>query len=141
MRRRILPTTSATTTPTAAPPTAETTKPSPTSHTLTVPAIAAMETRSATIAVASLTRLSPSRIVTMRRGSPTRRAIVVAATASGGATTAPSANAARPVDRQHRVQRARPTPAVVNSTSPTLSSAIGRRFVRKSTSDVRMAAA
>ncbi len=57
-----------------------------------------METRRATIAVASLTRLSPSRIVTMRRGIPTRRAIVVAATASGGATTAPRANAgAQPI--------------------------------------------
>ena len=44
--------------------------------------------------VASLTRLSPSRMVTTRRGRPTRRATAVVATASGGATTAPSANAA-----------------------------------------------
>ena len=99
-----------------------------------------MDARSTTIAVASLTRLSPSRIVTMRRGRPTRRAIVVAATASGGATTAPSANAtAQPTGRTACTSTA--TPAVVNSTSPTLSSAIGRLFVRKSTSDVRMAAA
>ena len=40
---------------------------------------------------------SPSSMVTTRRGSPIRRAIAVAATASGGATTAPSANAAAQV--------------------------------------------
>ena len=56
--------------------------------------IAATAVFSATSAVASLTRLSPSRIDTTRRGIPTRRAIAVAATASGGATTAPSAKAA-----------------------------------------------
>ena len=49
--------------------------------------------RSATSAVASLSSDSPSRIVTIRRGSPIRRPIAVAATASGGATTAPIANA------------------------------------------------
>ena len=140
MRRRILPTTSATSTPTTTPPTADTMNPSPTSHTVIVPPAAAMDTRSATIAVASLTRLSPSRIVTMRRGRPTRRAIVVAATASGGATTAPNANAgAHSIGNTACSSTA--TPAVVNSTSPTLSRAIGRRFARKSTSDVRIAAA
>jgi len=46
-----------------------------------------------TRAVASFTRLSPSRIVTMRRGTPTRWKIAVAATASGGATIAPRAKA------------------------------------------------
>ena len=49
--------------------------------------------RSATSAVASLNSDSPSRIVTIRRGSPMRRPIAVAATASGGATTAPIASA------------------------------------------------
>ena len=49
--------------------------------------------RSATSAVASLSSDSPSRIVTIRRGSPIRRPIAVAATASGGATTAPIASA------------------------------------------------
>ena len=43
---------------------------------------------------ASLMRLSPSRIVTMRRGTPRRRKIAVAATASGGATIAPRVTAA-----------------------------------------------
>ena len=68
------------------------------SSALSVPAPAApaaMAVRSDTSAVASLTRLSPCRIVTIRRGMPTRRAIAVAATASGGATTAPSAKAAQ----------------------------------------------
>ena len=43
---------------------------------------------------ASLTRLSPSRIVTTLRGTPSRRKTAVAATASGGATIAPRASAA-----------------------------------------------
>ena len=47
----------------------------PTSSTVTVAAMAAIVVRSATRAVASLSRLSPSRIVTIRRGMPTRRAI------------------------------------------------------------------
>ena len=55
--------------------------------------MATRPTRTQVIAVASFSSDSPSKIVTTRRGSPTRRAIVVAATASGGATTAPKANA------------------------------------------------
>ena len=42
-----------------------------------------------------MTRLSPSRIVTIRRGTPSRRKMAVAATASGGATIAPSAKRRR----------------------------------------------
>ena len=76
----------------------------------------------------------------MRRGRPTRRAIVVAATASGGATTAPSANATAQ-STGSTACTITATPAAVNSTSPMLSSAIGRLFVRKSTSDVRIAEA
>ena len=60
-------------------------------------------TRSATSAVASLTRLSPSTIVTIRRGTPSRREIAVAAIGSVGATTAPSTNARRPVEPDHGV--------------------------------------
>ena len=59
----------------------------------TPPAATASAVRRATSAVASLSSDSPSRIVTIRRGSPIRRPIAVAATASGGATTAPIANA------------------------------------------------
>ncbi len=40
-------------------------------------------------------------MVTSRRGSPTRRAIEVAATASGGATTAPKAKATAKVGAKH----------------------------------------
>ena len=66
----------------------------PTSSTSSpVPAATASAVRSATSAVASLSSDSPSRIVMIRRGSPIRRPIAVAATASGGATTAPIANA------------------------------------------------
>ena len=59
-----------------------------------VPSARPAATRTSTSAVASLSRLSPSRMVTTRRGSPIRRAIAVADTASGGATTAPSATQA-----------------------------------------------
>ena len=49
--------------------------------------------RYATSAVASLIRLSPSTIVTRRRGTPKRRAMAVAAIGSVGDTMAPSTNA------------------------------------------------
>ena len=49
---------------------------------------------SATRAVASLSSDSPSSTVTTGRGMPIRRPTAVAATASGGATTAPIAKAA-----------------------------------------------
>ena len=58
------------------------------------PTAAAEATRNSTSAVASLSRLSPSRMVTIRRFRPIRRATAVAAIASGGATTAPSAKQA-----------------------------------------------
>ncbi|CAN5265900.1 hypothetical protein BH20ACT5_BH20ACT5_01320 [soil metagenome] len=80
--------------------------------------------------MASLTRLSPARIVTARRGNPTRRPIVVAATASGGATIAPSANAAASGNSGTSAWATSPTTTVVNSTSPIDSSLIGRRFAR-----------
>ena len=74
-----------------------------------VDAIAARDMRNATSAVASLSRLSPSRMETMRRGIPTFRAIVVAATASGGDTTAPSASAAAMLMSGITHQATRPT--------------------------------
>ena len=46
-----------------------------------------------TSAVPSLNRASPSRIVTSRRGRPSRRAMLVAAAASVGPTAVPSTNA------------------------------------------------
>ena len=81
---------------------------------------------------ASLTRLSPSRIVTTRRGTPSRRKTEVAATASGGATIAPSAKAGAHCSEGTRVPTTRPTTAVVNSTSPMASRAMGRAFALKS---------
>jgi len=56
---------------------AETTKPRLRSQKLTTPDMAAMAARRVTMADASLTRLSPSRIVTTRRGIPTRRAMAM----------------------------------------------------------------
>ena len=57
------------------------------------PTAAATATLRATSAVASLKRLSPSRMFTIRRGAPTRRMIAVAAAGSVGETIAPSAKA------------------------------------------------
>ena len=77
----------------------------------------------------------------MRRGSPMRRPMAVAATASGGATTAPMANdAAQPRSGSSQCTST-PTPAVVNATRPTESSRIDRRLALKSTRLVWMAAA
>lgn len=63
-------------------------------QTVMLPAVAAMAVRSMTSAVASLTSPSPSRIITSRGGSPSFLPMDVAATASGGLITAPSATAA-----------------------------------------------
>src|SRR4051794_25712152 len=104
--------------------------------------MAAIADLSATSAVASLTRLSPSRIDTTRRGMPTRRATAVAATASGGAPAAPRAKAAAKVNGAGTTHIAHTaTTAAVNRVAPTDSSAIDDRFALKSTSEVRMAAA
>ena len=68
--------------------------------------------------------------------------MAVAATASGGATTAPSAKAAATENgfgTTHNATSA--THTVVNNVAPTDSTAIADRFARKSTSEVRMAAA
>ena len=79
-------------------------------------------------------------MVTTRRGIPTRRAIAVAATASGGATTAPRASAAgQPIGSSQCATA--PTASVVTMTSTTESSTIGRVLARKSMSEVRIAAA
>ena len=113
--------------------------PTPASNAENVPPMAPMATRRQVMAVASFTRDSPSRIVTTRRGSPTLRAIDVAATASGGATTAPRARATGKVTgRSHQVTT--PTPSAVISTSSTDRYAIGRRLCRKSMIEVRIAA-
>ena len=116
--------------PTSTPPAAATTKSPATKYHATVAASAVL---SATRAVASLNSDSPSRIVTTRRGSPIRRPMAVAATASGGATTAPMANDAGQPRSGSIACTSTPTPRVVNTTSPTDSSRIGRRLALKST--------
>jgi hypothetical protein len=127
--------------PIAIPPPAAINKFSATLPPRAFPVMAAIAVFRATSAVASLTRLSPSKIDTMRRGMPTRRAVVVAATASVGATTAPRAKAAASDTAGTAHHTATPTTSVVNATRPTDSSTIAWRLARKSTSDVRIAAA
>ena len=90
-----------------------------------------------TSAVASLTRLSPSRIVTIRRGILSRFPMAVADTASGGETIAPSAMAsAHPIPGKS-AWATNATPAEVARTNPTARSEIGRRFWRNSRRDVK----
>src|SRR4051794_21408131 len=142
MRRRSLAMTQATARPASTPPAAARVKSHSTAQMVTVTVSAVFAVLSATRAVASLTRLSPSRIDTIRRGIPTRRATAVAATASGGATTAPSAKAAAKENGGGTTNGAvTATTAAVNSVAPTDSSAIDVRLARKSTSEVRIAAA
>ena len=126
--------------PTRAPPPAARTKSRPTSTTVRLPARKAMAVRSATRAVASLSSDSPSRIVTTRRGRPIRFATAVAATASGGATTAPIAIAAaqpRP-GTSHSTTAA--TASAVTTMSTTESRRMAPRLALKSTSEVWIAA-
>ena len=95
IRRRTCRTTQPTASPTATPPTTTRTKRMPASQSENVPLTAATTaTRSPTSAVASLTRLSPSTMTTIRRGTPSRLEIAVAAIGSVGETTAPSTKAA-----------------------------------------------
>ncbi len=76
----------------------------------------------------------------MRRGRPIRRPIAVAATASGGATTAPIAKAAGQVRPGSMAWATSPTPIAVNATSPTDSMRMGTRLWLKSTSELCSAA-
>lgn len=104
-----------------------------------MPAAAALAVRRATSAVASLNSDSASSRVTVRRGIPIRRATAVAATASGGATTAPSATAtANGTGSSHHTTAA--TANVLNSTNPADNRAMVPISARKSTSEVRSAA-
>jgi hypothetical protein len=102
--------------------------------------LAVMAVPRATRAVASFSRDSPSRIVTTRRGRELLRATAVAATASGGATTAPSANATAKGTGSISHETS-PTPAAVNRTSPTESPAMATRWALRSISEVPIAVA
>src|SRR5215216_43284 len=84
-----------------------------------------------TSAVPSLTRLSPSRIVTIRRGTPRRSAMAVAATGSVGETMAPSTKATG--HESPTAQCAIPaTTSIVSTTRPTERSPMGRTLARRS---------
>ena len=138
---RTKPITTKNSSPISTPPPAARRKSRVTCCQLTAAIAAAMAVRSATSAVASLSSDSPSRIVTILRGRPIRRPMAVAATASGGATTAPIANdAGQPMPGSSQCTST-PTPAVVNATRPTESNRIGRRLALKSTRLVWIAAA
>jgi hypothetical protein len=102
--------------------------------------MAAIAVRSVTSAVASLRRLSPSRSVTTRRGMPTRRATALAATASGGATTAPSARASAKSTRQESHDDAGHGHAPCEDETDE-SSVIARLLRLRSTQGVRIAVA
>ncbi len=129
-------------TPTRIPPPAASRKSSAMSTTPTVAVvpIATMAILRATRAVASLSRDSPSRMLTRRRGRPMRRPIAVAATASGGAITAPMANAAGQWMPGIIVWINQPTATVVNATRPTDNNKMGLRLALKSMSEVLRAA-
>ena len=87
----------------------------------------------------SLIRLSPSITVTMRRGTPMRSAIVVAAIGSVGETTAPSTKAVAQL-MPITACATHATIRIVNPTSPNASSPIGRTLALRSRSDVKNAA-
>ena len=140
IRRRSGLYTRATISPTTTPPPAARRKLTPTCSTVTVPATAAMAVRNAVSAVASLTRLSPSSTWTTAKGIPTRRAIAVAATASGGATTAPRAKPAASGMSGISHHATSPTIRVVKITRPTDSEAMVPFFARKSMNEVLYAA-
>jgi hypothetical protein len=84
--------------------------------------------------VPSLTSASPSRIVSILVGAPSRRTTAVADTGSVGPSTAPSTNAAvhgRPISQCATAA----TATTVTSTRPTASSPIGAALARSSYAD------
>ncbi len=82
-----------------------------------------------------MTRLSPSTTVTIRRGTPTRRMIDVAATGSVGETIAPSANAIAHGIPSINSCAITATAHVVASTSPIEVREIARASARRSRHD------
>ena len=82
-------------------------------------------------------RLSPSSTATMPLGSRTCFSTAAAATASGGATIAPSVIAAHQGMPGRSSLATRATAAAVNSTAPNASDRIGRRLERKAGQSVR----
>src|SRR5688500_597488 len=91
-------------------------------------------------ALASLKRLSPSRITSSRCGGRSCFSTVVAAAASGGATIAPSAIAAAHGIAGTIACATTATTMTVSATAPSASPAIGRQFARMSRGDESNAA-
>ena len=127
-RAQIQPHTMPTTRPTATPTPSAQAKSTIASDSTNTLVTAATDTPYAVRAVASLTRLSPSRMAISRRGAASGRRIAMAEIASGGATMAPSANAAASGMPGMTLTPTNATTTVVNSTRPTDRSAIGRRY-------------
>src|SRR5690242_16352801 len=129
MRGRIHVTTAPASSPTATPPTDTATNCQAAVGSENAPVTAAATAkRYATSAIASFTRLSPSRIVTNRRGTRSLFSTLVAAIASGGETIAPSTNASGQFIPGINIRATVATTTVVNSVRPTDSSPIGRRL-------------
>ena len=127
-RAQTQPQTVATTTPTTTPmPTTHTKSPTAWPSTNVPLVTAATETPKAVSAVASLMRLSPSRMATSRWGTASGRSTATAEIASGGATIAPRAKAAASGMPGMIALPTNATTAVVNTTRPIESNRIGRR--------------
>ena len=101
---------------------------------------AATATRYRTSPLPSFTRLSPSTIVTSLRGTPSRRAIDVAASGSVGETIAPRTNALAHERSSMTACATTATPTVVTITSPIARSPIGLTLARRSRREVKNAA-
>ncbi len=95
---------------------------------------------SATKPLASLTRLSPSRMSTTRCGNASLRAIDVAAIASVVATTAPSTMPSSQVKPGKNILAVRATLKTVKATKPKASRAMLTRLKRNSRQEVTHAA-
>ena len=78
--------------------------------------------------------------VVIRRGTPSRRAIAVAASGSVGETIAPSANAAAHGRPSIAAWATTATEHIVTSTRTSAASVIGRRFARRSRTEEKYAA-
>ena len=103
--------------------------------------MAAVDVRNATSAVASLSRLSPSRIETMRRGMPDPARDGRGRHRVGRRHDRAERQRRRERDAGHDPQATRPTNSVVKTTAPTARMPMAWRLARTSTRDVRIAAA
>jgi hypothetical protein len=126
--------------PIATPPILLSAKSSPASKIEKLPATAAATAvRYNTSAMPSLMRLSPSRIVAIRRGTPRRLAIAVAATGSVGETMTPKTKAAGH-ESPMAACATTATVTAVSGTRPMPKSAIGLTFTLNSRGEKKKAA-